>query len=277
MINILAVIDGLNFLEAQLDPIQYIARATGGRVTIAWLEMIPPPLPSVIPLIGDSFFYSDATLEENIRERQAEIAKNAELLRAACERRGMTVTMHPVSDNPAAALIRESRFADLMLVRHGLSLSGIRDEDPPRFIRDMLEKAQCPVLTLPNALQPIHDIVLAYNGTYSSMYAIRAFLRLMPKLSPQKMTVVYVREKDQDQIPDEALLRHYLGSVCGEVQFDVLEGDPAQTLHAYMREKKETLITLGAYGRSRSSRFFTGSSADPLLQLDNAYVFITHA
>lgn len=276
MKNILVVIDSLNFTESQLGPVKYISRLAKGRVTVALLEMLPPPLPVLIPAIGDAMFYSDAAAEENIRERYEQIRANTEKLRAACSLLGMDITLHTYEKPGLEAVIHESRFADLLLIQHNLSFAPFRDSEPSAFIRELLLKAECPVLTLPGNMEVIKEVVLAYNGTYSSMYAIRTFFYLFPLLALRKVKVIYVKEKEMPYIPDNHMLRHYLAGICPNVDYLVLSGNPAGNLKIYLQYKKHTLVTFGAYGRSRTSLFFNGSAADDALGLNHGYTFITH-
>lgn len=276
MKNILVVIDSLNFTESQLDPVKYISRLAKGRITIALLEMLPPLLPLLAPGIGDAMFYSDKAAAEHIRERQEQMRVNTEKLRAACSERGMDITLHTYEKSGLEAVIRESRFADLLLVQHNLSFTTFRDSDPPSFVRELLLKAECPVLTLPGNMQVIKEVILAYNGTYSSMYAIRNFFQLFPVLALRKVKVVYVEEKDMKYMPEESMLRHYLDGICPHVEYVVLHGSPSKNLLVQLQYRKHALVTLGAYGRSSTSRFFNGSAADDVLGLNHVYAFITH-
>lgn len=276
MKNILVVIDSLNFTESQLAPVKYISRLAKGRVTIALLEMLPPPLPVLIPAIGDAMFCGDAATVRNIRERHEQILANTEKLRAACSQSGMDITLHTFEKSGLEAVIRESRFADVLLVQHNLSFVTFRDSEPTTFIRELLLKAECPVLTLPGDMQVIKEVILAYNGTYSSMYAIRTFFHLFPLLALRKVKVIYVKEKEMEYIPDDHMLRHYLAGICRNVDYLVLSGSPAGNLKIYLQFRKHTLIILGAYGRSRTSLFFNGSAADNVLGLNHVYTFITH-
>lgn len=276
MKNILAVIDILNFSETQLDLIQYITRLMKGKLTIVLLEIIPPPFPAPLPGVLDALFYGEQSMENNIRERQLEMAENTEKLRAACASRGMGVTLHTYAEAPLEAVIIESRFADVLLVTHDLSLSAIRGGNPPDFIHELLLQAQCPVLTLPDDMQTIKETVLAYNGSYSSMYAIRAFFHLFPALALRKVKVVYVTENGEDAMPDEARLKHYLNGFCTKTEYVILQGGPSKSLLASLQDSKHTLVTFGAYGRSRASLFFNSSTADDALRLNHIYTFITH-
>ncbi|WP_343703690.1 hypothetical protein [Chitinophaga sp.] len=276
MTNILVVLDGLNFSISQAGPIEYIARLAHGTLKIILLDVIPPPLPTLLPAVADSMYYSNEAADEHIAELQQEVRQHAEELKALLSAKGMEYTFTTVTARPVETVVHESRFADILLVPHTLSLSGIRDSEPPRAIRQILEKAECPVLTLPATMQDIKETVLAYNGTHSSMLAIRNFFRLFPALGLRKVTVMYVNENGDDTVPDEELLRQYLAGICRKLTFQTLHGSPSASLKVCLQFRRNIVITLGAYGRSRASRFFRESQADSLLELQHAYFFISH-
>ncbi|WP_119079644.1 hypothetical protein [Chitinophaga alhagiae] len=276
MTNVLVVLDGLNFSISQVGPVEYIARLARGKLRVMLLGVIPPPLPTLLPAVVDSMYYSNEAAVEHIAERQQEVRQHAEELQAALSAKGLEFTFTAITSDPVETVVRESRFADILLIPHTLSLSGIRDSEPPRAIRQILEKAECPVLTLPGSMQPIKETILAYSGTHSSMLAIRNFFRLFPALGLRNVTVMHVSESGNDTIPDEKLLRLYLEGICRKLTFQVLHGTPPASLKLCLQYRKNVIITLGAYGRSRASRFFRESQADNLLELGHAYFFISH-
>ncbi|RPE08894.1 universal stress protein [Chitinophaga lutea] len=276
MKNILVVIDGLNFSASQLDSVLYISRLMKGKLTVALLDVEPSPFPMLLPGIQEAMYYSAASMATHVRERHEQVVANTEKLREACTGRGMKITLHTYTEAPLASVIRESRFADVLLAMHSLSFSGLPQSDPPGFMQALFSGAECPVLTLPDNMQVVKEIALTYNGTFSSMFAIRAFFQLMPLLALRKVKLVYVAENNLETLPDEQLLRQYIKGVCPRAEYIILKGDPAKSLLTYLRYSKHTLVTFGAYGRSRASRFFNGSIADDTLGLGHLYTFITH-
>ncbi len=143
-------------------------------------------------------------------------------------------------------------------------------------MRELLARAQCPVLIVPTEMQVIREISFAYNGTYSSIYAVRLFLQIFPPLAARKVTVLYVKENGQDGIPDELMLRRYLDVYCPKVEYRVLSGDAAKSIKICLQFKKHSLITFGAYGRSGLSRYFNQSTAEDALGLLHTWIFVTH-
>lgn len=268
MKKILAVIDGRHYTESQLDAVRYITRLAGGRVSVALLETQPPVQNVLIPAIGDGMFYNDLRVEEPARERHEEIVSDTEKVRGACMAREMDVTLHTYTGAALETILLESRFADTMLVPHALYSSG--------FIDDLLTKAQCPILMLPGNMQVIKEVILTYNGTFSSMYAIRMLFQLFPALALRKVKLIYVREKGTKKIPHDSLLHQYLEGPCKKIEYLALEGNAAKSLRIYLQYRKHALVTFGAYGRSPASRFFNGSAAEDVLDLNHVYTFIAH-
>lgn len=276
MKSLLAVIDGLGFEASQLDPIQYIARITKGKVTIALLEHIPAVFPPLPPIVGDALYYNEEATNQHIRERQDRIRKNTEYLRAACNERKLDIELYTYTENMLEELLHASRFADLLLVRHGLIVSSEPAASPSQFVRKLLINAQCPVLIMPTEMQVIKEVSFAYNGSYSSIYAIRSFLQLFLPLASRKVVVMYVKDSGMESIPDELMLRKYLGLYSPKVEYRILKGDASKSIKVCLQYKKHSLVTFGAFGRSGLSRYFNESTAEDALDLMQTWVFVTH-
>lgn len=264
----LLVIDGRHFTESQLDAARYVARLAGGRVTVAFLEAAAPVQPVLVPAVGDGTFFKKYRAEKQAWEHHEEIVADTERLRAACAAREMDVTLHTYTGPALEALLLESRFTDLMLVPHALYSTGL--------VRELLMYAQCPVMMLPGNMQVVKEVILTYNGTFSSMYAIRTLFQLFPALALRKVKLIYIREKGMKTVPHDGFLHHYLEGLCRRVEYLVLEGDPARNLQVYLQYRKYTLVTFGAYGRSSTSQFFKGSTAEGVLGLSHVFAFVAH-
>lgn len=268
MKKMLVVIEGRHFTESQLEAAGYIARLAGGRITVALLEGWPPVKHFLIPAVGDGMFFNDRSERERSRELHEETVEGTERVRTACSARGMDITLHTYTSSAMEAILLESRFADIMLVPHILYSAG--------FIRELLKKAQCPVMLLPGNMQVIKEVILTYNGTFSSMYAIRTLFQLFPVLAMRKIKLVCVQEKGVKKIPHDSLLHQYLEGLCNRVEYLVPEGDPAKTLLVLLQYRKHTLVTFGAYGRNNTLQFFNGSVAEDALDLNHVYAFVAH-
>lgn len=269
MKKIIAAVDAFNFTEQELKSYKYLADKARGELTILFLENIA----------GESILLSaeyEGLYVESIKAREEKAAVNKKRLLNYCQDSGMNVTVRSLPGVPEIEVLEESRYADLLLIRNTTSFNVLPDTNPPRFIRELLAEAQCPVMIIPDTLHYIQEIIFTYNGTFSSMFAIRQFTQIFDALSEIPVKVVYVVENGDKKIPKGKLLKEYLTHHYEEITFESLEGTPAGELMALTLDKANSVITFGAYGRSKTSRFFHRSDADSLLRTANIPIFITH-
>ncbi|MCF6405324.1 hypothetical protein L3C95_20635 [Chitinophaga filiformis] len=277
MKKILAVLDAVNYKEEQLDAIEYISGMLKANLTVVMLEEIN----SITPLMAPDFAegvpgrYYEIVVKAS-EEKGRIVRENTLALRKICTERGLTCAIRNDRGFAAEEIIFESRFADLVLLGKGLSFPFLFDTEPTGFVKNMLAEAQCPVLVIPEDMSVVKGVIFTYNGTFSSMHAIKAFAAIFPELVAKDATVVYVSEKGHDTIPHEKLLREYLDTYNKNITYKVLSGRADAALQAYVAEKRDHITTFGAYGRSRLSRFFNSSSAENILRIMKGPLFITH-
>ncbi|MVT08737.1 universal stress protein [Chitinophaga tropicalis] len=277
MKKILAVIDAVNYKEDQLDAIEYVSGTFDNNLTIVMLEDVN----SITALMAPDFTtgvpgHSYEVVIKMAEEKGRIIKENTLALHKACKERNITCTVHSDKGMAVEEIIVESRFADLLMVSRELSFPFLFDTNPTGFVKNVLTQAQCPVLVIPDNLFVPKGVIFSYNGTFSSMYAIKAFTAIFPFLVSKDCKVVYVREKGQDTIPHEKLLKEYLESYNGNIEYKVLSGHADEKLLDYLEDKPGYISTFGAYGRSRISRFFNSSSAENILRNMKGPMFITH-
>ncbi|SHN28529.1 universal stress protein [Chitinophaga sp. CF418] len=277
MKKILAVIDATNYKEEQLDAIEYVSGILKGNLTIVMLEDVN----SITPLMAPDFAtgvparYYEIVIKAS-EEKGRIIKENTAALRKICTERGLTCAIHSDRGSAAEEIILESRFADLLLLGKELSFPFLFDTEPTGFVKNVLANAQCPVFVIPENMSVVNGVIFSYNGTFSSMYAIKAFAGIFPELVAKNATVVYVCEKGHDTIPHEKLLKEYLDSYNKNITYKILSDKADIALQAYLEQKQDHITTFGAYGRSRLSRFFNSSSAENILRMMQGPLFITH-
>ncbi|SFM71253.1 hypothetical protein SAMN05428949_0526 [Chitinophaga sp. YR627] len=277
MKKIVAIIDAINYKEEQLDAIEYISGMIKSTLTIIMMEDIN----SISTLMAPDFaegvpaHYYEIVIKA-ADEKKKIIKENTAALQKACKERNIACTIRGDKGSAVEETILESRFADLLLIGRDISFPFLFDTNPTSYVRDMLVAAQCPVMVIPDNLLVPKGVIFCYNGTYSSMYAIRAFASLFPALVAKSCTVLYVCEKGNSVPPNEKLLQEYLSSYNDQVAFKILSGRMDNVLTGYLEGKSDYISTFGAYGRSRLSRFFDDSSAESILRKMKGPLFITH-
>lgn len=262
MNRILVAIDAGQVNVHVVDFACYMAKLTHSKLTgvfLGWEE--PEPVLSEPPA-GEA---KGTKPEESIR-----------LFREACTNRGTNCAVcHEMVIQPAD-IIKESRYAELLIVDPDMSFTGGRNELPSAFIKDVLALSECPVVLAPFNFYGVDEIVFAYDGSAGSVYAIKQFTYLFPEFMGKKITVVQVNENGEnlfagkDQIGD-LLQLHYSG-----IGYQLLHGRAADALFSYLLGKKNIFVVMGAFGRSMISGFFKHSTAELIIKTVNLPVFIAH-
>lgn len=277
MKKIIAAVNALHFTKQELESFQFIAKELNGQVTVVFLEDVAVQGLQLANAYTDMYTMDYAQMAAEAREQTDQLRiENLEKFNRICSGNALDFKLHEAKGTPIEEVIKESRFADLLLINNSTSFSLLRNSNPPAFVKDVLVRAQCPVMVLPEKIHPIKELVFSYNGTFSSMYAIRQLTQLFGGFSDILANVVYVAEDDNKVIPSEKLVREYLEQHYEEVRFTVLKGNPTAEFLALLLHRHDCIVTYGAYGRSKLSRFFHHSDAESVLRAVNIPVFITH-
>jgi nucleotide-binding universal stress UspA family protein len=278
MKNIVWMINPLTFTENEFEFPTYICEQMNGLLKVLFLENDSL---EYIPFISnDPVFptieYGMDTKQINDKNQKL-IEENKALFFDLVKQKKLSLTVHNESGTLMQQVIEESRFADMMLVKSSMSLSYEDDRNPTSFVKQVLAKAECPVLIMPEDSQTINEIYFTYNGSHSSVFAIKHFSYLFPAFKYLPVTVLYVSEEKNDQ-EDKQInnIRELLYAQYKHVTVKVLQGTAEAELFSELALKKNVIVTFGAFGRSTLSRFFRKSSANSILQTIDIPAFITH-
>lgn len=170
-----------------------------------------------------------------------------------------------------------SRYADLMIIGSDASFTNEPENVPSALALDILKNAECPVFIAPLACRPISEIIFAFDGSESSVYAIKQFAHLFPQFDELPVTLLEV--SDEAPTPSENLhlsAKRYLQSHYKTIKYQVLIGRAENELFSYFLEKKNVIVVMGSFGRTIISSLFHRSPAPLLLKTTGLPVFISH-
>jgi hypothetical protein len=204
------------------------------------------------------------------------IEEGVRLFTEACNNRGANCTVHHDEGMPAVDIIKESRFAELIIVDPEMSFREKKKEIPSGLIKELLAKSECPVMLAPFSFYGIDEIVFAYDGSAASVFAIKQFIYLFPELTEKKLTVLQVNEPGNDNIIEKDKIGELLQMHFSGIGFKLLHGKAGDELLGYLLGKKNMIVVMGAFGRSMLSAFFRHSTADLIVKTINLPVFIAH-
>ena len=263
MEKILLAIDALNPDKNSLEFACFLARLTKSKMTGIFLDDTEMEEMAIVDKSGGTI--KSGLIEKNIR-----------WFNEKCVGEETKHDLHTDSGIPLNELILESRYADLVIVDSETSFNKPYEGSPTRFVKDFLNHAECPVVIAPESFEGIDEIVLAYNGSPSSVFAIKQFSYLFPQFSSKKITVVQVsecgkwNEKEKDKL-SEWLKAHYY-----HFDFISLKGEADIALFDYLWKRRNVLLVMGAFGRGSISQFFKKSRAELIIKTITQPIFIAH-
>jgi len=194
----------------------------------------------------------------------------------ACSNRGVVCNAEYFADLPVEQLLAETRYADLLVIDPTISLHENAERIPTAFVREVLSHSDCPVLLCPYDFNGIDELVFAYDGSQSSMHALREFVHLFPSLLNKKLTILHVIEKENSPVPDADKIGALIHAHFPNATLKMLEGKAKDELFAYLIGKEKLLVIMGAYGRNTMSKIFRHSTSDLTINTINMPVFIAH-
>jgi len=254
-----------------------IATLTHSTLTAYFLSGINEEEPVVNMAFGMPYVESvvkDLPEYAILKEKKEE---NIRLFERTCAVKGVRCQALDFSTKyPAQTIIDESRFADLVILQATTSFETSMEEIPTGFSKEVLAAAECPVLVAPLNIADIDQIIFAYDGSRSAVFAIKQFTYLFPELADKKVIVLQVNESEELPVTERDKLGRLLRMHYSGIGFQVLQGKPADELFGYLLEKQNTLVVMGAYGRSWLSGLFKPATAGLLLKTINLPFFITH-
>ena len=273
MEKILLAMDGYKQNTYAIDFACYLARLTHSRLTGVFLEGAPEEGEPAITRLEEL-----ATVDQVSADAYAAdpVLQHVHRFREACLCREVPARVHRDRGVPVADILLESRFSDLIVVDPETSFRNIDKTFPGRFIRDVLLAAECPVLVSPYSFDSLDEVIFAYNGTSSSVFAIKQFTYLFPEFKHKKAIVVNVCDGERSAIEEQFKMKEWLAAHYEAVDFVLLKGDAADELFGYLLDRKNAIVVLGAYGRGILSRFLRPSHASLLMRTINLPIFIAH-
>jgi len=279
MEKILFVTDGLCINMAALDFATYLARLTRSKLTGIFLENLVDEKRTALKKVHD-YNYVGYEVDENAEAYSRKmdlIKKNIENFEQACTQREARCNIHHDRAMPVEEIINESRYADLIVMDATTSFEKHYEGAPTKFTQDILYKAECPVIIAPSTFEDIHEIVFAYDASASAVYAIKQFTYLLPQLCDKNLLVVQIKEDKSEIDADRYNFKEWLKNHYSAIGYETIDGNVTTELFSFLFKKKNTMIVMGAYGRSPLSRLFNSSKADIILKTITQPVFIAHS
>lgn len=273
MKKIVIALDGEHFPKGAFELAASLHRKEAVLVTGVFLS--PIDVSKIVAYTGlEAVPLMPSIVEGDYSEQ---VKNNMDLFRTKCTAEGMEFRMHNDSENlPLASLVKETRFADLVLISRESFFSNISKEQPNEYMQELLKKTECPVLIVPERYEEPDKIMLLYDGEASSVFAIKQFAYLFPGLASLPATLTEVTASPDEKLPDQDSVTELTARHFSDLTLHEFALENKRQLTNWLLEENKTWLVMGAYGRSLFSTLFKKSFADELINRVQLPIFIAH-
>jgi len=278
MQRILMALDALEINLHSLDFSCYIGRLTQSKITGVFLQNLVTENRLLIKEGYDATYvaWGPDNSDPDYQKKLERFQENISLFQNHCAKTKSSCDVLCKKGTPAKELIRESRFADLLITDAKTCFSKKFKGSPTSFEKDVLKDAECPVIIAPDRLTRIDEIIFCYDGSRSAFYAVRQFDYIFPEWLQKKVVLLAVNFSGERDLPEVEKLKEWFSTRNARLEFEFRHGKPEEEIHNYLLEQQNSLVIMGAYGRSTLSGLYSKTTADNILKSTHLPLFITH-
>jgi len=189
MKKILFACDGNNFPKGAMQFIKQLNETEPVIVKGLFFEPI-----DFQQLITVSYIPTAAPYVKLKQEEEKLVKKSMEKFIGMCELNNIKYQADENQEVDKDLLVKETRFADLLVISEELFCTDLIDYQPNVFMKEILHSAECPVIAIPENFKSPDRIVFAYDGKKESMLALKQFCYLLPQFTELPAEFVYIKE-----------------------------------------------------------------------------------
>lgn len=206
-----------------------------------------------------------------------QIKENIDRFESFCNRNNIRHAVHKdYFDFTVPGIKEESRYADILLLNSETFYQQAGTDVPNEYLREALHGVECPVLVIPEKADLPQMNILSYDGSATSVFAMKQFAYLFPELADNPTLLVFANEKGRKPVPTESRVREWANSHFPDLTIFELEVDPKKYFATWLEEKKGAVLVCGAFGRSEFSMLFRKSFITGVIADHRVPVFIAH-
>ncbi len=278
MKKIIVAIDGSYYSEVAVEYALQLASRYQSFVAGVFLEDVTAyhqfsPLLEAPEAVG----LAEEVLLELRQESKDRVQSEVDRFSARCSRAGVSWGIVEEAGIPSRDLINETLYADLCIVGAVTYFGSLTVSPDAGLLTDVLSKAHCPVLVVPEEAAPLSDVVLTYDGSVSSVNAIKRYLSLFPSAADDwTHTLVTVVAGNHTPSAQETDLLRYLRHHIPDLRREVLTGDTVQEILHYASQFEGSLLVMGAFTRNILSTMMKPSVGKQVVKAHLVPVLVAH-
>jgi hypothetical protein len=270
MKKIISAFDALKLSNSTKDYTLFLAKELPANITGIFVEDLPLNASETLPRsIGET-----KKLNASHKKDRKEVIKAFE---TSCKDARINYAVCRDNQTPIHELLHETIYADLLVINVNETFTEYPPSPPVRTIRQLLAETQCPVLVVPEEYKSVTKIILLYDGSPSSVYAIKIFNYLFKNQNQLEVEVVTVKTNIDDNVPmsNGKLIREFMNRQYPQATYTMLNGKPEEAIPDYIaRQKDNAIVVMGGYQRSSVLRSFKVTLTDALMRNLKSPLFI---
>ncbi len=273
MKKIIIALDGKHFPHGAFEFVKSINNRN--KVLLAGVFLSPVDYSKVLAFTGmEGVALMPDWISRN--EDDVMVSSNIHMFEDACNAEGIEYRVHKDTDMMAiSSLIEETRFADLLLVSSELFYENVQKEQPNFYLEEVLKKAECPVMLVPEDYREPSQNILTYDGTESSVFAIKQFAYILPELTSGE-TVLLSAVGHKDELPEYSMISELVARHYTNLKIMSLPLVNRTDFVEWIRKQRPGIVVMGAFSRSLISQLFKKSLANRVIHDIKMPIFISH-
>jgi hypothetical protein len=222
--------------------------------------------------VGSSAF---PPLVEEVSSEVMEI--NIRKFRIFCKTNNIHCVVHKdIYDFALPELLKETRFSDLLLIQSGKFYESISEVQQNSHIKDLLDETECPVLMVPETFEFPCKNIIAYDGSASSVYAIKQFAYLFPELTSNETLLFFSKNDEERELPYETCIQELGSQHFQNLTLLKLHMDAKKYFATWINEERKAILISGSFGRSTISQLFRKSFLTDVIAEHHLPLFMAH-
>jgi nucleotide-binding universal stress UspA family protein len=173
-------------------------------------------------------------------------------------------------------LRKETRFADIVILGSETFYHNMDSDTPSEYLKDALHFAECPVVVVPESYAFPEKNILAYDGSESSVFAIKQFMYLFPEFAENPTLLVTTNNALSGLAGQDSDIHNLVSAHFNNISFLNLQIDAKKYFSTWMSENKKSVLVCGAFSRSMISQILRQSFVEDVLRDHKIPVFISH-
>jgi len=271
MKKLILAFDGIHFSEGAFE---FARRLNSVQPALLVGVFLPETTPTnlwsyaererdLLPLIEG---YESKTINENISRFEKLCVKN-----------GIEHRVHKdFYDLALPEMENESEYADMLILGSEKFYESAGVSSQNIYLHSALHDMKCPVIIVPEKFDFPENVILAYDGTEQSVYAIKQFAYLFPELANKPTLLVYASKNPDEDFPGKIQIEELVARHFPNLTLLKLNVNPKKYFGTWLSENKSAILVSGSYGRSGFSQLLNKSFVGDIIAEHKLPVFIAH-